>query len=427
MRRPNAWVAIVTLIALAAPSLALESPAVPDAVLSKIIAKTDEIYPKLVEIRRQLHMHPELSGQEKETSALVEKRLRELGYEVRAGVGGYGVIGVMKGAKPGPVVAYRADMDAVASPVIGDQPYKSQVPGVKHVCGHDLHTAIGLGIAEVYASLRDTFPGTVKFLFQPSEENVQGAKKMIEDGALENPRPDVIYGVHTMPNEVGLIGSAPGFGLASQQAFELTFEGEKDAVADVAAKATQALNTASTVPSITSPADLEKVLTSLGQGPPLGNFMWIMARTMTEADGMKVMGSVRAPNDETDALAKLLVDEIAQKSAAGSSVKVTTKFDGPYLPAMVSDPELTKAAEPIIRKVLGEGSILPMTSSVPYFGEDFSYFNREVPGAFFFVGVANAAKGIKAFNHMPDYDADEEGIRNATKAMSAVIYSALER
>ncbi len=403
------------------------SSSISDDVLKKIEAKSDLIYPELVAIRRQVHMHPELSGQEKETSAFVERRLRELGYDVQAHVGGYGVIGVMKGGGgPGRIVAYRADMDALPMQTVGDQPYKSATPGVNHACGHDVHVAIGLGIAEVFASLRETFPGTIKLIFQPSEENAQGAYRMIKDGALENPRPDYIYAVHTAPFEVGRIGCAPGVGLASQRPFHVTLQGGPDAVRSAAPKIVAALNAASTVPRITSPADMENVMKTMGQAS-YGDFIMIMARSSAAGDGTKVDGQLRTPNDAVDARAVKLINDTVEKAAGENSVKATTEFDALYLPAMVSNPALTNAAEPIIARVLGPASILRMTSSEPYFGEDFSFFNREVPGAFFFVGMANTKKGIRAYNHMPDYDVDEDGIRNATKTMAGVIYDTLLR
>ena len=411
------------LYALAAMFIDVQAFAasVPDAVMETISARTDEIFPRLVEIRRQLHMHPEVSGEEKETAALVAKRLKELGFDVRENVGGYGVVGVLEGAKPGPVVAYRADMDAVRSPVIGDQPYKSQVPGVKHVCGHDLHVAIGLGIAEVYASMVDELPGTIKLIFQPAEENLQGAFAMLADGALENPKPSLIYAVHVTPFEVGQVACPLGVGLASYLPIRIALEGDAELARSAAKRIADHLNAASTVSPVTSPADLEKVMTKLTEGESFGDFMWIFARPLNEPAAVE--GFVRTPSDDVTEKAKALIADIAQDAGEGVTAKISN--EGRYLPPMQSDPKLVTQARPVIERILGAGSTVPLETTIPYFGEDFSYFQREIPGAMFFVGVANESKGISALNHTPDYDADEEGIRIGVKSMAAVMYDAL--
>ena len=161
-----------------------------------IAMKASEINEDIIRMRRHFHMYPELSGEEKETSRFVTRRLRALGMEVQSGVGGYGVVGILKGGKPGSVIAWRADMDACAMQEESNKPYKSRIDNVMHLCGHDAHTAIALGIAEVLASVKGELCGAVKFIFQPDEENGMGALRMMADGALENPRPSAIYGLH---------------------------------------------------------------------------------------------------------------------------------------------------------------------------------------------------------------------------------------
>src|SRR5262249_25257154 len=177
----------------------------------QIAAAADALREKLVQQRRDFHMHPELSNREERTSRIVAERLRALGLdEVKTGVGKYGVVALLKGTKPGPVVAVRADMDALPIQETIDVPYKSLVPGVKHACGHDAHTTIELGVAEVLSRMRDQISGSIKFIFQPAEEGAPsgeegGARFMIKEGALENPRPLAIFGLHTSAYEVGEI------------------------------------------------------------------------------------------------------------------------------------------------------------------------------------------------------------------------------
>src|SRR5437588_5876730 len=188
---------------------------------------------KLIEQRRDFHMHPELSNREERTSRIVAERLRALGLdEVKTGVGKYGVVGLLKGSKPGPVVAVRADMDALPIQETIDVPYKSLVPGVKHACGHDVHTTVELGVAEVLSKMRDQISGSIKFIFQPAEEGAPqgeegGASLMIKEGALENPRPSAIFGLHTMPSiEAGQIAYHSGPAMASSDRFTITIRGK---------------------------------------------------------------------------------------------------------------------------------------------------------------------------------------------------------
>jgi metal-dependent amidase/aminoacylase/carboxypeptidase family protein len=398
----------------------------PPDLVAAIRARADEIQPVLVDIRREIHMHPELSGEEKQTAALIAKRLADFGLEVKTNVGGHGVVGLLKGGKPGPVVAYRADMDAVRSPVVGDVPYKSQVPNVKHVCGHDAHVAMALGIAEVLSSLRDRLPGTFKFIFQPAEENIQGAKAMIKDGALKDPVPDVIFGVHTAPLPVGFIGCPDGVGFAGIRNMRITLTGNDAAKLDAAQTALiDSLKALSTVPPLDDPAKVAEILPAVSvKGGPLSDFIYILARKLDSADANTrvVEASLRASgpasyekgiNQITDT-SKTLAKRHQLDDAKMSDVEI-------ILPNMNSNAALVQAAVPAVEAALGPGHTIMIYESLPYFGEDFAYFQETVPGAMFYVGMANPAKGVAAFNHTPDYDIDESGIATGVNAMSAVL------
>jgi hypothetical protein len=200
----------------------------------QVAAAAEALRTKLVEQRRDFHMHPELSNREERTSRIVAERLRALGLdEVKTGVGKFGVVALLKGSKPGPVVAVRADMDALPIQETIDVPYKSLNPGVKHACGHDAHTTIELGVAEVLSKMRNEISGSIKFIFQPAEEGAPqgeqgGAALMVKEGALENPRPSVIFGLHTMPSiEAGQIAYHTGPAMASSDRFTITIRGKK--------------------------------------------------------------------------------------------------------------------------------------------------------------------------------------------------------
>src|SRR6185503_17333673 len=199
----------------------------------QIALAAEALRPRLIEQRRDFHMHPELSNREERTSRIVAEKLRALGLDdVKTGVGKYGVVAILKGSKPGPVVAVRADMDALPIQETIDVPYKSKNPGVKHACGHDVHTTVQLGVAEVLSKMRDQIAGSIKFIFQPAEEGAPqgeqgGASLMIKEGALENPRPQAIFGLHTAGFEVGQIGFHSGPAMASSDRFTITIRGRK--------------------------------------------------------------------------------------------------------------------------------------------------------------------------------------------------------
>ncbi len=221
--------------------------------MSTLVAtkRVNTLQDKLIETRRDFHMHPELSGKEVRTSGIVAEKLAELGLEVKTNVGGYGVVALLKGERPGPVVAWRADMDAFPSENSLDVPYNSIVPGVKHVCGHDVHTTIGLGIAELLSEQREKIAGTIKFIFQPAEENATGAKAMIDEGVLTAPEPEAIFGLHVWPLPVNMIGSVAGMMLPSMRVFRIEYDFESETAEEVEAlsqKIVQAVMPLATLP-----------------------------------------------------------------------------------------------------------------------------------------------------------------------------------
>ncbi len=179
-------------------------------VAERIAAHIGTSTPEWVAVRRDLHQHPELSGQEVRTAKVVADHLRRLGLDVRTGVGGHGVVGILTGGRPGPFVAYRADMDAVRSTAPDPVAFPSVVPGVRHICGHDMHVTIGLGLASALASVKHDLPGRVMFIFQPSEERATGARAMLDAGLFSAGKPDAIFGLHSAPFDAGLLSSTPG-------------------------------------------------------------------------------------------------------------------------------------------------------------------------------------------------------------------------
>jgi amidohydrolase len=385
--------------------------------VERIRDKAHEIQPQMVEVRRQIHMWPELSGEERDTAQLIATRLRELGLEVQTGVGGHGVVGLLQGEKPGPVVAYRADMDAVRSEVVGNPSYRSRAPGIKHVCGHDAHVAIGLGVAEVLHSIRKGLPGSVKFLFQPAEENVQGARAMIASGALEDPVPAAIFALHTAPMRVGSIGAPAGVGLTGWDPFEIELVD-----GDTAPAVLDSLQSLSTIPPLASQADMGTLLDEMAvEGGRLSHFVWVTGlRTEKTSDGGRLVhGMVRAAGDSEYEQTRARIRQVLERVTTTSS-EFRLEW-GERFPDMHSDPELVRAAIEPIEAAIGEGATIPMYASAPFFGEDFALFQQHIPGAMFFLGAANLEKGIAAFNHTPDYDIDEEALEVGAAAMASVL------
>lgn len=381
----------------------------------RVDARLGAVGDELIELRRDLHRHPELSGEEERTAGVVAERLRRLGLEVETGVGGHGVVALLRGGKPGPVVAYRADMDAVRSDEPDPVPFKSVNEGVRHICGHDIHTAIGVAVAEGLAAVREDLPGTVKLLFQPAEEQARGAKAMIADGAMEDPAPEVIFAVHTAPLEVGQIGTKAGVLLAGSDlvTVKLTGEGDlkkaADAVAEIIAGAS------------TLPRDQAMV--------PQTEDFWLGRVFRSEPDGENGGWTVTGIATTTsDVLREKAKEELRAKldALAAEGVTVELDYEARVIAGAFNDPELEKSTHETIRGVVGEDALVPLTTVIPMFSEDFGSFQDEAKGVMYFLGVSNTEKGIVGMPHSPGYVADEDSISVGARTMAAVILDYLE-
>ncbi len=384
---------------------------------------------RLVEQRRDFHMHPELSNREERTARVVAERLKAFGFdEVKTGVGRHGVVALLKGAKPGPVVAVRADMDALPINETMDVPYKSQNPGVKHACGHDVHTTVGLGTAEVLSKMRDEINGTVKFIFQPAEEGPPpgeegGAPLMIKEGALENPRPRAIFGLHTEPNlQAGQIGYHSGPAMASSDTFNIVVRGKGahgaqphrgvDAVV-VAAECVLALQ------NIRSRRidPLEPLVITVGTISGGQRFNVI-------ASEVKMTGTMRTLNNDVRERSLALMRETLQNVTAAYGATYELNLEGSN-PVTYNEPSLVEETLPTMRRVVGEANALAIKPFMP--AEDFSQYQKIIPGFYYFLGVGNRAKGITAGWHTPEFDVDEESLVVGVKVMSNVVLDYLER
>jgi amidohydrolase len=405
-----------------------QAPSTPAAFRARIDAIAKEIHPAVIAMRRDIHMHPELGFRETRTAALVADRLRALKFdEVRTGVGKTGVVGVLKGAKPGPVVAIRADMDALPVPELIDVPYKSLVPNVKHACGHDGHTSMALGVAEIFSRLRADLPGTVVFLFQPAEEGdpdggPSGARRVLEDWPLQNPTPTAIFGLHVQPElTVGQIGAISGPAMASSDRFTAKIIGKQAHGAqphtgiDPVPIAAEIISAFQTIPSRQIDARSPTVVTV---GTVNGG-----SRFNIIADSVTLTGTVRSLDPNGPAVVKARMEAILKGVTESRGASYT--FDYAFTaPAVVNDPALVAASMASLRSVAGTGVITPLPQMV---SEDFSYYQKKIPGFFFFLGVANPEKKITAMWHTEYFDLDEDALLVGMRAMATVVADYLHR
>jgi amidohydrolase len=433
MNREAAAVLAGAILAMLAGAAADSPPERPHAPASSqeqaVLQAAEALRPMLIEWRRDFHMHPELSNREERTARVIAERLQSMGFdEVKTGVAQHGIVALLKGGKPGPVVAVRADMDALPIAETIDVPYKSQNPGVKHACGHDVHMTVALGVAQILSRHRELMNGTVKFIFQPAEEGPPegeegGARLMIKEGALEDPRPQAIFGLHTLPAlEAGQIGVRSGAAMAASDSFAITIHGKKvhgaqphlgvDAVV-VAAECVLALQT---IRSRRIDA-AQPLVISIGmiQG---GNRFNILA------DEVKLSGTVRTLDEEV----RQRIPELMRQTLDGITAAYGATYHLDYEPPTgltFNDPQLVDSTLPVMKRVLGQANV----QSLPPFmaSEDFSYYQRAVPGFFYFLGVGNKAKGITAGWHTPEFDVDEESLVVGTRLMTSLLLDYLDR
>jgi amidohydrolase len=430
--RTTAFAALATIMAtlLVAPAATRSSAKITPATREQRISEAAEgMRPALVTCRRDFHMHPELSNREERTGHIIAERLRALGLdEVRENVAHHGVVALLKGARPGPTVAVRADIDALPINETMDVPYKSQTPNVKHACGHDVHATVELGVAEVLSKMREEINGSVKFIFQPAEEGVPvgeegGAKMMIKEGALDNPRPRAIFGLHTEPNlQAGQIGYQTGPAMASSDTFTITIHGKAAHGAqpqngvDAVVIASQCVLALQNIRSRRIDP-LEPLVITIGTINGGTRFNVI-------AGEVKMTGTMRTFNSEVREHSVALMRETLQSVTAAYGATFNLEITDSN-PVTYNEPSLVEETLPTIRRVVGDGSTLAIKPFMP--AEDFSYYQKVVPGFFYFLGVGNRARGITAGWHTAEFDVDEDSLVVGVKVMSNVLLDYLDR
>ncbi|UWP80195.1 M20 metallopeptidase family protein [Dactylosporangium fulvum] len=392
--------------------------AVPNAsVIDQIAVHFDA---DLIALRRDLHRWPELAGDERRTASAVAERLRAAGLSVSTGIGGHGVVAVLDGAGLGPTVAYRADMDAVAADELAGGEFASQVPGAAHLCGHDLHTTIGVGIAETLSRLRHRFSGRVVFVFQPAEETLDGARAMIDAGLLNWAAPEEMYALHCSPLPVGAFAVMPGAGQPGLDVGHIDVSGPN--AADTGAQLVASINDMSTVTEPQTPEEFAQLLNDLqATDGPLARFVFTGALLTPADDGaVRVQFWLRTwPDDRYPALR----EDVRRLAHSVGATRV--EFPQPPFPSMVCSPELSRAAATHLRGVPGVSTVEVFHAPFPFNGEDFALFLRRVPGAMFFLGVANPDAGVNGLPHAPGFAADERAIGLGVRAMTGLLLSRL--
>jgi metal-dependent amidase/aminoacylase/carboxypeptidase family protein len=375
----------------------------------------------LIALRREIHRWPELAGGERQTAAMAAQRLRAAGLSVSTGIGGHGVVAVLDGAGPGPTVAYRADMDAVAADELVETEFASQVPGAAHLCGHDLHTTIGVGVAQVLSRLRHQFDGRVVFVFQPAEETLTGARAMIDAGVFDEVTPHEIYALHCGQLPTGTFAVMPGFGQPGLDIGHIDVSGPN--ATRNGEQLVSAINALSTVTYPRTPEDFAQLEANL-QLPdgPLARFVVAKSQlTPNDDDTTRVRLTLRTWPDERY---PALRDHV--RRIAGNIPDTAVEFPRPPFPAMVCSPELSHAAVAQFRGTTGVTAVRVFRAALPFHGDDFALFLTHIPGAMFYIGVADPTLGANGIPHATDFAADERAIGLGVRTMAGLLLSRLD-
>ncbi len=389
----------------------------------KINTISAKLFDQIVEVRRHLHAHPELSQQEKKTAAYICEFLKKVGIPYKTFDKHYGILGTLEGTQPeSKVVALRADMDALPIHEHNKTSYTSQNKGVMHACGHDVHTAALLGVATILNNLKKYYSGTVKLIFQPSEEMYPGgASMMINDGVLENPKVDVIIGQHVLPSiDSGKIGFRQGMAMASTDEVYITVTGKGGHAA------TPDLNNDPVVSASHIILALQQVVSRIA--PPKTPTVLSFGRFIADGkmniipDKVTIEGTIRTFNEAWRKEAHEHLKRITTSVANAYNTKANVRIEKGY-PALVNHPELTKRCTEAAAEIIGKDHI--ETLDIRMTAEDFAYYAQLIPACFYRLGVRNEEKDIISNLHTDTFDIDEKALLTAMRSMSWIAYKEL--
>ncbi|MFQ5637273.1 MAG: amidohydrolase [bacterium] len=393
---------------------------------------------KVLEWRRDFHQHPELSNREFRTSKIVAAHLDKLGMEVKTGIAHTGVVGVLKGGKPGPVVALRADMDGLPVSERVDvvfaskerSRYRNRDVGVMHACGHDTHIAIMMGVAEVLSEIKEQLPGTVKFIFQPAEEGAPpgeegGARLMIKEGVFENPAPEAIFGLHiNSKTEVGTIKYRPGGTMAAADRFSIMVKGKQTHGSTPWTGVDPIVVSAQIIIGLQTIISRQTELTEDAAVITVGSIHGGVRNNIIP-EAVEMVGTIRTLNTDMQKKIhekiRLTAAKIAESAGAIADVNITIG-----VPVTYNDPDLTAKMLPTLQAVAGKENVIQRKAITG--AEDFSFFQQKIPGFYFFLG--GMPKGMKpeeaAPHHTPDFYIDESGLILGVKALSRLTIDYME-
>ncbi|WP_088341073.1 amidohydrolase [Robiginitalea sediminis] len=387
-----------------------------------------EVEPKVVEWRRDIHQNPELSNREFKTAAKVAAHLESLGIEVQTGVAHTGVVGLLKGSKPGPVVALRADMDALPVTERNDLPFKSTVTGefngqevgVMHACGHDTHVAILMGAAEVLSKNRDQLRGSVKFIFQPAEEGPPvgeegGALLMVKEGVMDNPKVDAIFGLHiNSQTPVGMIRYKSGGTMAAAQSFTIRVKGKQSHGSQPWSGVDPILISAKIIDGLQTIISRESNLTNEAAVITVGKIT-SGVRFNIIPESAEMIGTIRTLDydmkDHINRRMKEMVADIARAYGGEASVEIRDATEITF-----NDPALVDQMLPTLQRVAGTNQVVSQKAVTG--AEDFSYFQKKAPGFFFFLGGMTPGNQESFPHHTPDFMIDDSGLLLGVKALT---------
>jgi amidohydrolase len=395
-----------------------------------IDSQTEELYEHVVEWRRHFHQYPELSNREFETAKVIEAHLRDLGLEVETGIAHTGVVALLHGGKPGPVVGLRADMDALPVRERVDIPFASEVEAeylgeivpVMHACGHDTHMAILMGVAQMLTEVKEEIPGTIKFIFQPAEEGTPpgedgGAEMMVEEGVLKNPDVDVIFGLHiSSQTPIGHINYRPGGIMAASNRFSIDVKGVQTHGArpwggvDPIVASAQIINNLQSIVSRQTELTKEAAVITVG-------IMRAGVRNNIIPEEAYMEGTIRTlDTDMQEKLFEQMHRTVMYTAKSFGAEAELTIYDG--YPVTYNDPDLTAMMAPTLERVAGQGKAHVVNAITG--AEDFSFFQQNIPGLYFFIGgmPADMDPADAAPHHTPDFYIEEEGMKTGLRAMA---------
>jgi amidohydrolase len=384
--------------------------------------KINEMKDWLVDIRRTIHRYPELGFEEVETSKLVSEWLQKFGLEVKRGMAKTGVVGLLKGRKPGRTVAIRADMDALAMDEANRVPYASQIKGKMHACGHDAHVTILLGVAKFFSSVPDKVKGNIKWIFQPAEEGGGGGRIMVEEGVLENPKVDAIFGAHVFPLlPVGKVGIYEREGLAAADRFTIKIIGKGGHAASPHVSKDPILAAGHLITQIHSIVSrnvnpLESGVITIGK---------VSAGTASNIipDEVELIGTVRSLNPQVREELKSRIEQVTQGIARSFSMDYRFDFEYGY-PVLINNSEMSKLVGLACSKGIGKENVEVVKPSMG--GEDFAYYLEKVPGSYFRLGCRNEEKGLIHPYHSSLFDIDEDVLPFGVEMFIRIIDQYLE-